>query len=382
MAYKQMTSFVERSQRGGPTWAAASNRTKIADGSTLSDAFKAAGMDYTIVKASMAIIYRDQFNQKQIIPDDHFRLIREPHGGQGAMRIGDVVGANYGLIQNMEIAQMVDPLTRTWPVETAGEFESGTTVYGLLSAGGSTIGGDEMKDYFLVSDNRDGGTALEIAFTPVRVVCWNTLQMALKRASTRVRLMHTIDIKAQAELFIELFGQLRMAQDAGHAVMTAMYEAKVDAGDIETLVNRSFPTREAGSKLAALNAIRPTGEDDAAKAARFAQWKAVEAATQKSGGLSVDDLQRQLDQQNERVKMQRTLARDLYARELDDHKTTGDNLWLAVNAIVEAVDWGGASELDEDKAQTRAEQTMFGTRADVKGRAMRAAEDLMLAGRR
>ena len=70
-----------------------------------------------------------------------------------------------------------------------------------FKCGEAAIAGEHHKLYYLITDHRDGLGALTIAFTPVRVVCQNTLTTGLNQAKVSVSLSHNKMIKADTQWY-------------------------------------------------------------------------------------------------------------------------------------------------------------------------------------
>ena len=105
-----------------------------------------------------------------------------------------VVGKDYRVIQNEQMFSFIDDLTNDtsggkW--ETAGSLWGGRKIWGLVKVPFiATIGGDSVDNYLLVTGSHDGSTAFTVAWTPVRVVCQNTLTAALGQTSGRMYRRH------------------------------------------------------------------------------------------------------------------------------------------------------------------------------------------------
>lgn len=68
----------------------------------------------------------------------------------------------------------------------------------------ANIKGDKVEGYFLLANGHDGSLCLHMGFTPIRVVCSNTLAMARSNtASSLIKLRHTSGIKLAAEKLVE-----------------------------------------------------------------------------------------------------------------------------------------------------------------------------------
>ena len=116
-----------------------------------------------------------------------------------------VVGANYVPLQNKDAFSIFQPLVESKEIflETAGSLKNGRRVWILsrINSPGAEIGkGDEIKPYILLSNAHDGTAAVRFGFTPVRVVCNNTLSMAeMGHKSKLVRLIHTSNMYENLE---------------------------------------------------------------------------------------------------------------------------------------------------------------------------------------
>ena len=111
-----------------------------------------------------------------------------------------IVGEKYTPIQNQYCFDFVDALLESGEAhyESAGALGNGETVWCLASLNQkfSPVKGDEHKTYLLFTDSRDGNAAT-VKLTTTRVVCSNTLSIALKNkdiTQSVLRLRHTTGI--------------------------------------------------------------------------------------------------------------------------------------------------------------------------------------------
>jgi phage/plasmid-like protein (TIGR03299 family) len=104
------------------------------------------------------------------------------NGAFDARHLLGVVGADYRVCQNLELAQFTDALAQTGQVtiESCGSIRNGKRVWFLAKGDAFTVGGsDTVFPYVLVSNGHDGTQAIRVTPTTVRVVCSNTLHMVI-----------------------------------------------------------------------------------------------------------------------------------------------------------------------------------------------------------
>lgn len=99
----------------------------------------------------------------------------------------DVVGPQYQPAQNKEVFEFFREFVNEGKatMETAGSLRGGRMVWGLanLKAGFKMPGDDKVNGYLLAASPHEQGKSLVFKFTTVRVVCNNTLSLALSRKS-------------------------------------------------------------------------------------------------------------------------------------------------------------------------------------------------------
>jgi phage/plasmid-like protein (TIGR03299 family) len=147
---------------------------------TSKEAIIAAGLDWQVKK------YPNQYTIKEgrksiLMNGKGFQVIREDNKES----IGDV-GARWVPQQNREGFEFMDSVIgrKAAVYETAGALGRGEKVWMMAKVGGLiTLGGDDVVDkYFLIANAHDGTKAIKFAVTTVRVVCANTLHLALTEA--------------------------------------------------------------------------------------------------------------------------------------------------------------------------------------------------------
>lgn len=136
-----------------------------------------------------------------------------------------IVGSKYHVIQNIEAFEFIDSIIGEGVAdyETAGCLNNGEVVFITCKVKEELlINKDLIDNYLLISMAHDGSASITVMFTPIRVVCNNTLSVALRGKQNKVVIRHTKNAKdkleqakkvlglidVELELYKELFGRL------------------------------------------------------------------------------------------------------------------------------------------------------------------------------
>lgn len=120
-------------------------------------------------------------------------MVRDVHEKDGNVRsdVLGIVGTRYVPLQNVDAFRWFDPLVadRDCVLEAAGSVKGGRHVWILARIGidPQPVGrraDDIAAPYLLLSNSHDGTRAVTVTFTPIRVVCWNTLSAANRAADS------------------------------------------------------------------------------------------------------------------------------------------------------------------------------------------------------
>lgn len=143
--------------------------------------------------------------RKVVVKDDKgFDVVsyKQVESGAISVRSSDdselgILGPNSTVLQNRDAFKFFQPFldTKQAQLHTAGSLDNGRIVWVLakLALDNATIvPGDEVEKFVMLSNSHDGTRAVRVGFTPVRVVCANTLAMAHRsNASKLIAVRHT-----------------------------------------------------------------------------------------------------------------------------------------------------------------------------------------------
>lgn len=163
------------------------------------EALGLAGLDYQLHDK---ILYTD-IGEVPFAAPNHKAIVRPD-----TRKVIGVVGNDYTLIQNMDTALAVERCFGgpAEVVSVAGALGHGERIWFLckLPAIYEVRPGDPVQSYLLVTSAHDGTGAHRMLFTNVRVVCQNTLTVALAGAENQVALKHTRNVGLALPLAADL----------------------------------------------------------------------------------------------------------------------------------------------------------------------------------
>ncbi len=163
--------------------------TRVMEAPASSEALKLAGLDWKVLQ--------------EPVYTENGELIR---GYKANVRDTDrkvlgVVTDRYKVVQNQDAFAFTDALLgQGVRYETAGSLMGGKKVWLLAHMPREyIISGERISPYLVFSNTHDGSGAVKVAVTPIRVVCSNTLNLALASAKRSWSMVHTGDIKSKLE---------------------------------------------------------------------------------------------------------------------------------------------------------------------------------------
>lgn len=157
---------------------------------TAAEALKLAGLDWTVEKQSLKF------------GDDN----RPFSGRHATVRTSDqhelgIVGDNYEIFQNTEAFEFFDNLVDSGEAKytTAGSLFGGKRVFMTAQIGDDVlIGGEDLhRTYLLITNSHDGSQSFTAALTQLRIVCSNSVAMALRGAEHKWSMRHQTSLSGK-----------------------------------------------------------------------------------------------------------------------------------------------------------------------------------------
>ncbi|CAG9185728.1 hypothetical protein LMG32289_06078 [Cupriavidus pampae] len=200
----------------------------------------------------------------------------------------------YQVVQPSQVLEFYRDLTEVggFQLETAGVLKGGRKLWALARTGQSTTlaGGDEVRGYLLLATACDGTLATTAQFTSVRVVCNNTLQIALGRNRGAVKVPHRSEFDPQAVK--DELGVTISSWDGFMVRMHELAERKVSHTESERFFQRLFtyswtrPGAEGSVKVndrgvkAVLSLFEGNGRGATLQSAAGTAWGLVNSVTE------------------------------------------------------------------------------------------------------
>lgn len=171
-----------------------------------------------------------------------------------------VVGERYKVLQNEDLFSFGDNILDgggRW--ETAGSIKGGRQVFGSIALADSITldpngRADKIDNYLLINTSHDGSVAIQASITPVRVVCANTLNLALssfkgKNASKQsFKIRHTQTAEGKISVAREALGLAHKYIDEFSVMANAMIEKEITKAQFDEIVLLAYPAPEKDSK--------------------------------------------------------------------------------------------------------------------------------------
>ena len=163
--------------------------TKVMEAPKSKEALKIAGLDWKVVQEPVFTETKEKIEGYRVNVRDTDR------------KVLGVVTDRYKVIQNEEAFAFTDALLgKGVRYETAGSLQGGKKVWLLAHLPQEyIISGERISPYLVFSNTHDGSGAVRVALTPIRVVCNNTLNLALSTAKRSWSMVHTGNIQEKME---------------------------------------------------------------------------------------------------------------------------------------------------------------------------------------
>jgi phage/plasmid-like protein (TIGR03299 family) len=207
--------------------------TPVKEAQTSKEAIKVAGLDWTV-------------ESKPIYSDKGIEI---PGFKANTRNIDDkvlgIVSNRYRIVQNSDAFDFTDSLIgEEVKYETAGSLCGGKRIFLLAKLPDKKILDDDFDNYICFTNSHDGKGAIEACMTPTRVVCQNTLNLALSKATRKWSTRHTGNIESK---LAEAKHTLQLAEEYMNElaiVADQMANTTVTESEVVSMLDEIYPMSE------------------------------------------------------------------------------------------------------------------------------------------
>lgn len=216
----------------------------IQEAPTSYDALVAAGLNWEVESKKI------QLAETGIEIPNAWANVRNTDG-----KVLGIVTDRYKIVQNVDAFSFTDTLIGgEVRYETAGSLLGGRKIWLLAQMPKTTVLGDDVEPYLCFTNTHDGSGAVRVMMTPVRVVCNNTLNLAIRGAKRSWSVKHTGDINRKIAEAKETLGLAQEYMTALDEQAERLAEIKVDEAQIEAMLKNLFPVKDNASDCVKRNA--------------------------------------------------------------------------------------------------------------------------------
>lgn len=241
--------------RGAPAWHGMANVLYAED-----DVVTTADMlrDAKLADWDVRLVSLREFAPDFHYPSDYFLVIRDNPFVEDQQDVLHVSGERYKEFQNEELLAFGDHILDGggyW--ESAGSIKDGKVVFASLKIDRQIVldpsgANDNIETYLLVTTSHNGSLAVMAMITPVRVVCQNTLNMALsaKAIKQSFKIRHTQSVAGRVQQAREALNLTFTYMDRFEEDAKSLFETSITDKQFNDIVLAAFPKPDEGSKAA------------------------------------------------------------------------------------------------------------------------------------
>lgn len=232
----------------------------VSEHPTSAEAIKFAGLDYEVIKSplfttakgGMTVGNDGMVNDNVDIPvHGHYATMRTDNN-----TVFGIVGKDYQIVQNREAFGFFDAIVGGGNgiiYETAGALGMGERIFitaklpDYIRVGN---GDDVSEKYLFLTTSHDGSGSITAAFTPIRIVCQNTLNAALGGMINTIRIRHTANAKTRLDEAHRIMGIANTQSVQMESVFNQWAKVRITDKEIFRLIELAMaPNKETLSSL-------------------------------------------------------------------------------------------------------------------------------------
>ena len=220
--------------------------TVVREAPTSENALRLAGLDWNVVQEAIYTPCREKIEGFKANVRDTDR------------KVLGVVSDRYKVVQNVEAFSFTDELLgHGVRYETAGSLSGGRRVWLLARLPREyIIAGERISPYLVFSNTHDGSGSVKVAVTPVRVVCNNTLNLALETAQRSFSMVHTGNISDKITEARDTLFKAESYMDRLGAEFEQLHQQKVPDAEVQKYIELLIPLESNATRTQEKNVNR------------------------------------------------------------------------------------------------------------------------------
>lgn len=216
--------------------------TVVETAPTVKEAIKLAGLDWQVELKPIQTIEDEE--TETVKKSTHKAVMRKD-----TQDILGIVGASYHPLQNTEAFEWFEPFVENElaTLETAGSLFNGKRVWILAKTKkeADVVNGDKVEGFILLSNSHDGSNAVRVGFTPIRVVCNNTLCYAEgHKLSQLIRVRHTQSVVENLQLVRDVMDTVNMQFISTIEQYKELTKKDISVEDLRKYVRQVFSSQK------------------------------------------------------------------------------------------------------------------------------------------
>jgi len=309
----------------------------IQDAPTIEDGIKLAGLDWNVNVHSAFIEvphkYVDEATKVETekLEDVNLDDFAKVFVRSDNKKVLGIVGPKTYPLQNVKAFEFFQPFldAKEAALETAGSLCEGQRIWVMAKIqreNSVIVKDDEIAKFVLLSNSHDGTTAVRVGFTPIRVVCANTLAMAHgDKASKLIRVRHSKAIEKNLEDIRETMNLANEEFEATAEQFRFLASKQINAADLKRYVKIVFKMDAADSEMNTksrniLDAVLEKHED---RTSMVKEMMAMLTESKVKSGAKLLD----------------TIIENFESGKGTEIKSTRGTLWTAYNAVNEYLNY-------------------------------------------
>lgn len=218
----------------------------VKEAPTSEEALRLAGLDWNVVQEPIYTPFREKIEGFKANVRDTDR------------KVLGVVSDRYKVVQNVEAFSFTDELLgQGVRYETAGSLSGGRRVWLLARLPREyIIAGERISPYLVFSNTHDGSGSVKVAVTPVRVVCNNTLNLALETAQRSFSMVHTGNISDKITEARDTLFKAESYMDRLGAEFEQLHQQKVTDAEVQKYIELLIPMESNATRTQEKNVNR------------------------------------------------------------------------------------------------------------------------------